>query len=207
MARVLISGISRLLTWESREKCHLGVVSMSNHRKYYKGEGGGFPQVWAMVSLVNPYMFKAPKVLQKCSNYILTNLLFGLCKSIWIIESLVTHLNPHPKVPTCPSYPRNVMSKGVDPNSLFHCFHFGIHIWVNERIWGCITLSSKTTFVRVNFKVNLFQSLDHHLDMLQMINPIHVMYVDIINKNFQELVVPMFKNLCHSSRKGVSSIF
>jgi hypothetical protein len=27
---------------------------MARHRKFYKGEGGGFPQVQAMVSLVNP---------------------------------------------------------------------------------------------------------------------------------------------------------
>jgi len=26
---------------------------MDNHRKYYKGEGGGVLQVWAMVSLVS----------------------------------------------------------------------------------------------------------------------------------------------------------
>jgi hypothetical protein len=26
---------------------------MAKHKKYYKGEGGGFPQVWAVVSLVS----------------------------------------------------------------------------------------------------------------------------------------------------------
>jgi hypothetical protein len=26
---------------------------MANHREYYKGEGGGFPQVQAMVSIMN----------------------------------------------------------------------------------------------------------------------------------------------------------
>jgi len=51
--RVLISGIIRLSTWESQEKCHLGVAPMMNHKEYYKGEGGGFPQVWAMVNFVN----------------------------------------------------------------------------------------------------------------------------------------------------------
>jgi hypothetical protein len=30
---------------------------MANHREYYKGEGGGFPQVWAMVSFVSSCMF------------------------------------------------------------------------------------------------------------------------------------------------------
>jgi hypothetical protein len=29
------------------EKSHLDVGSVASHRVYYKGEGGGFPQVWA----------------------------------------------------------------------------------------------------------------------------------------------------------------
>jgi hypothetical protein len=52
---VLISGISRLPSSQSPEtKWHLGVAPMAMHRVYYKGEGGGFPQVRAMVSLVSP---------------------------------------------------------------------------------------------------------------------------------------------------------
>jgi hypothetical protein len=55
-----------------------GAVPMANHRKYYKGESGGFPQVRAMVNLVSPCML----VVHLCSNYALTDLLCGLCKSI-----------------------------------------------------------------------------------------------------------------------------
>jgi hypothetical protein len=36
-----------------RTKWHLGAGPMVRHREYYEGEGGGFPQVWAMVSLVS----------------------------------------------------------------------------------------------------------------------------------------------------------
>jgi hypothetical protein len=35
-------------------KCHLDVGVVERHRLYYKGEGGGFPQVWAVVSIVSP---------------------------------------------------------------------------------------------------------------------------------------------------------
>ncbi len=56
MVGVLISRIVGLLTWESGGKHHLDVALMECHREYYKGEGGGFPQVWAMVSLMNPCM-------------------------------------------------------------------------------------------------------------------------------------------------------
>jgi hypothetical protein len=34
-------------------KCHLDVGPMERHILYYKGEGGGFPQVRTMVSLMN----------------------------------------------------------------------------------------------------------------------------------------------------------
>jgi hypothetical protein len=37
------------------------------------------------------------------TNYALTNLLFGLCRSVWIIDPLVTRPSPHPGTLTCPS--------------------------------------------------------------------------------------------------------
>jgi hypothetical protein len=36
-----------------RKKWHLGASLVAKHKEYYKGEGGGFPQVWAVLSLVN----------------------------------------------------------------------------------------------------------------------------------------------------------
>jgi len=47
-------GISGLPFGSHRTKCHLDVGLVERHRVYYKGEGGGFPQVWAVVSLVSP---------------------------------------------------------------------------------------------------------------------------------------------------------
>ncbi len=35
------------------KKCHLDVGLVERHRVYYKGKGGGFPQVQAVVSLMN----------------------------------------------------------------------------------------------------------------------------------------------------------
>jgi hypothetical protein len=48
------------------EKSHLDVGSVERCKIYYKREGGGFPQVWAMVSLVCPccpWLVLAPKML------------------------------------------------------------------------------------------------------------------------------------------------
>jgi len=47
-------GIPRLPLGSPRIKCHLDVGLVERHRVYYKGEGGGFPQVWVVVNLVSP---------------------------------------------------------------------------------------------------------------------------------------------------------
>jgi len=57
--------ISRLSSRSLGTKCHLDVGLVERHKVYYKGEGGGFPQVWAVVSLVSPscsWFNLAPKV-------------------------------------------------------------------------------------------------------------------------------------------------
>ncbi len=70
------------LPFESpRTKCHLDVGLVERHKVYYKGEGGGFPQVWAVVNLVGPscpWFVLAPKVLKLCTNH----LVLVLCKSM-----------------------------------------------------------------------------------------------------------------------------
>jgi hypothetical protein len=55
-------------------KCHLGVGSMARHRVYYKGEGGGFPQVWVVLSFVSSNLSVVrlnTKVLQLCINQLI----------------------------------------------------------------------------------------------------------------------------------------
>jgi hypothetical protein len=54
IARVLTLRISGLPFGNPRTKCHLDVGLVERHRIYYKGEGGGFPQVRAVVNLVSP---------------------------------------------------------------------------------------------------------------------------------------------------------
>jgi hypothetical protein len=69
-----------------RTKCHLDVALVERHRVYYKGEGGGFPQVWAVVSLVNPncpWLVLAPKMLQLCTNH----LVLVLCRFVWVVKT------------------------------------------------------------------------------------------------------------------------
>jgi hypothetical protein len=46
--------ISELPFGSLETKCHLDVGLVEKHRVYYKGEGGGFPQVRAVVSFMSP---------------------------------------------------------------------------------------------------------------------------------------------------------
>ncbi len=74
-----VAGVPTLALGSLETKSHLDVGPVGNHRVYYKGEGDGFPQVRAMVSLVSPshmWLVLAPKVLQLCTNH----LVLVLCK-------------------------------------------------------------------------------------------------------------------------------
>ncbi len=53
---------------------------------------------WVLWVRVCPWLVHAPK----CSNYTLNNLLFGLCKYLWIIHFLVNLPSPHLKAPARP---------------------------------------------------------------------------------------------------------
>jgi len=69
-----------------REKSHLDVGPVERSRVHYKEEGGGFPQVRAVVSLVCPccpWFILAPKVLQLCINHFV----WVVCRPVWVSET------------------------------------------------------------------------------------------------------------------------
>ncbi len=74
-------GILGLPLGSPETKSHLEVALVERHKVYYKGEGGGFTQVRAVVSLLClncPWLVLAPKVLQLCTNHFV----LVLCKSM-----------------------------------------------------------------------------------------------------------------------------
>ncbi len=76
--RIQTGTISKLLLGSPGTKSHLDVGAVERRKEYYMGEGGGFPQVWAVVSLMSPRLPVAcpsTKGAPKCD---LTNLLVGL---------------------------------------------------------------------------------------------------------------------------------
>jgi hypothetical protein len=67
-------------------KCHLDVGLVERHIVYYKGEGGGFPEVRVMMSLVSlscPWLVLASKMFQLCTNH----LVLVLCRFVWVVEA------------------------------------------------------------------------------------------------------------------------
>ncbi len=80
-----ILGILGLPLGSPKTKWHLGVGPMVRHIVYYKGEGGGFPQVWVVVSLGSlclPVARPCTKVLQLCINQLVW--FVQVCVNNWI---------------------------------------------------------------------------------------------------------------------------
>jgi hypothetical protein len=70
--------ISRLLLGSLEIKSHSNVSAVEGRREYYMGEGGAFPRVWAVVSLVSPKLPVACPNTKGALENELTNLLVGL---------------------------------------------------------------------------------------------------------------------------------
>jgi hypothetical protein len=81
VAGVPVGGISRFPLGSFGTKNHLDVAPVERRKVNCKGEGGGFPQVQAVVSLVCsscPWLVLTSKVLQLCSNHFM----LILCRSV-----------------------------------------------------------------------------------------------------------------------------
>jgi len=105
-----------------RTKSRLDVGLVGSHRIYYKREGGGFPQVRSMVSLVSPscpWLILAPKVLHLCTNH----LMLVLCRPVWVSEAcqffLVTSWSS-----STPLYPSKVLRAKEHAPTPYSCIVF-----------------------------------------------------------------------------------
>jgi hypothetical protein len=77
-------------------------------------------------------------VHQKCSNYALSDLLFCLCMSMWIIESLVTRLSPHLEALACPFTLKMMRAMECTPTPYPLVIFTLARGWVYQGAWGCI---------------------------------------------------------------------
>jgi hypothetical protein len=114
-------------------KSHLDVGPVERCRVYYKGEGGGFSQVRAVVNLVCSccsWLVLTPKVLQLCINHVV----LVLCKSVWVSEACQLFLVPSQSF-SMPLYPSKWCELGsVLRLFLLPLFSTWIHIWVFQGV-------------------------------------------------------------------------
>jgi hypothetical protein len=126
--------ISRLPFGSPETKSHLDVAPMERHREYYKGEGGHFPQVWAMVSVMSsscPWLVLTPKMLQLCTNH----LVLVLCKFVWVIEACQFFLVPF-RNSNMPFYPSKVLWAKERAPILYFSVVFSLESHLNlSRSW------------------------------------------------------------------------
>jgi hypothetical protein len=137
VAKVPTWAISELPLGSHGTKSHLDVGSVASHIVYYKGEGGGFPLVWAVVSLVCPccsWFVLASKVLQLRTNH----LVWVLCRLVWVSEACQLFLVPS-RNSSVPLYP----SKWCESRNMpwlfpLPLFSTWIHIWVPEGVGSAL---------------------------------------------------------------------
>jgi len=115
------------------EKNHLDVGPVERSKVYYKGEGGDFPQVRAMVNLVCPcclWLVLVPKVLQLCTNHLMR----VVCRPMWVSEACKLFLVPSWSFNTA-LYPSKCCEWRSVPRLLLLPLSFiWTHIWVLQGI-------------------------------------------------------------------------
>jgi hypothetical protein len=102
---VLIFEISKLPLRSPKTKWRLGDVLWPSTNYTIRGKVVASPSLGHGESCESVFA-RGLFMHQKFSNYTLTNLLFGLCKSVWVIELFVNLLSSHPRAPTCPFTPK-----------------------------------------------------------------------------------------------------
>jgi hypothetical protein len=148
-AKLLGSKVAGVPTWaisglpfgSPMTKSHLDEGPVARCKVYYKGEGGGFLQVRAVVSLMCPccpWLVLAPKVFQLGTNH----LVLVLCKLVWVSEACQLFLVPSWSSST-PLYPSKCCELGSVPRLLLlPLFPTWAHIRIPQ---GIGSVSNKMT--------------------------------------------------------------
>jgi len=117
-------------------KIHLDVGLMEICKVYYKGEGGGFLQIRAVVNLLCPccrWFILTPKVLQLHTNH----LVWVLCRPVWVSEAYYLFLIPSRSSNT-PLYPSKCCELGSMPRLLLLLFFVWDSHLSPSRSWECV---------------------------------------------------------------------
>jgi hypothetical protein len=101
--------VSGLFLGSLEIKSHSNVGAVERRRKYYMGEGGGFPRIRAVMSLVSPESPVACPSTKGAPKSELTNLLVGWMQIRMNNQKFVTLFSPIPELQHAPSTPPLVL--------------------------------------------------------------------------------------------------
>ncbi len=149
---VLILGVLEFPLGSPRTKWHLGIENTIRGKVVASSKSESW---WVLWVCVYSWFISA----SKCSNYTLTNLLFGLCRFMWVIDLLVNLPSPHPNAPTRPSTPKVLWAKESAPTFFPSVvFIFGLTIESIKELGGA---SNNAT---CNFLTWDHNSINHPID-------------------------------------------
>jgi hypothetical protein len=141
IVRVPTLGISGLSFGSPGTKWHLDVGPMARHIVYYKGEGGGFPQVRVMMSLMSPCLPVAcpsTKSAQTTPNQLI----------IWFVQVCVNNwclsffLVPIPELQHAPIPPKCYEPRSVPQLLTLLLSSPHTHIWVYQGAWERVNIEA-----------------------------------------------------------------
>jgi hypothetical protein len=117
---------------------------VAREKVYYKGMASPKSRLWWVLCVRGcPWFVRAPKVLKLCTN----RLLFGLCRSVWVIELLVNLLILILELQHAPLPPKCWVKERTPTPSTPIVFTFGLvvnpsrclgvrHIWCQKKTKG-----------------------------------------------------------------------
>jgi hypothetical protein len=151
VAGVPFGAISGLPLGSPGKNSHLDVASVESCKVYYKGEGGGFPQVRAVMSLVCPcclWLVLAPRVLQLCTNHFV----WVVCRPVWVTKACQLFLVPSRSSNT-PFYP----SKCCELGSVFRLLLLSLFFYLGSylsplRSWECVIFCLLLMWMMITIK-------------------------------------------------------
>ncbi len=162
VAGIPVVRISGLSLGSPKTKSHLDVAPVERRRVYYKGEGDGFLQVWAVVSFVCPswpWFVLTPKVFQLCTNHFV----LVLCRSVWVIEARQFFLVPSWSS-TTPLYP-SIVLRAKEQTRLLALPLFSV--WDSHlnpsRSWEHVTSYITKMFPRFGFFFNVIKFKNYNI--------------------------------------------
>ncbi len=125
---------------------------------------------WVLWICVYLWLICAPKVLQPC----IDQLVFGLCRFVWVIDLLLIFFSPDPGAPACPSTPKMLWTKEGAPTPYpYDVYTFKFAIESTKEFGGASSIELKRCNEVLNVERLEGLELVHHLVKFFTLNNFH----------------------------------